>query len=76
MVRDGLGRDVSRDRLLAIGDGLKTDIAGAAAAGLRSVFVASGLHVEGRSLSAEVVSELFSDVPKPWPIAALDALKW
>ena len=76
MVRDGLGRDVARDRLLAIGDGLNTDIAGAAAAGLRSVFVASGLHVEGRRLSAEVVSELFSDVPKPWPIAALDALKW
>ena len=76
MVRDGLGRDVPRDRLLAIGDGLKTDMAGAAAAGLRSVFVASGLHVEGRNLSREVVSELFSDVPKPWPIAALDALKW
>jgi HAD superfamily hydrolase (TIGR01459 family) len=76
MVRDGLGRDVPRDRLLAIGDGLKTDMAGAAAAGLRSVFVASGLHVERRNLSPEVVNELFSDVPKPWPIAALDALKW
>ena len=76
MVRDGLGRDVPRDRLLAIGDGLKTDMAGAAAAGLRSVFVASGLHVEARNLSPEVVSGLFSDVPKPWPIAALDALKW
>lgn len=77
MVRDGLGRDVARERLLAIGDGLKTDIAGAAAAGLRSVFIASGLHVEaGQALSPELIGDLFKDVAKPWPVAALDALKW
>jgi HAD superfamily hydrolase (TIGR01459 family) len=77
MVRDGLGRDVAKDRLLAIGDGLKTDMAGAAAAGLRSVFIASGLHVEGKqALTPDLVGELFRDVPRPWPVAALDALKW
>lgn len=76
MLREGLGRDVVRGRLLAIGDGLKTDIAGAAAAGLRSVFVASGLHVEGKDLTTAVLGELFDDVPSPWPIAALDSLKW
>jgi HAD superfamily hydrolase (TIGR01459 family) len=77
MVRDGLGRDVPKDRLLAIGDGLKTDMAGAAAAGLRSVFIASSLHVEGgQALTQELVGELFADVPRPWPTAALDALKW
>lgn len=77
MVRDGLGRDVAKDRLLAIGDGLKTDMEGAAAAGLRSVFIASGLHVEGKqALTPDLVGELFRDVPRPWPVAALDALKW
>lgn len=77
MVRDGLGRDVPRERILAIGDGLKTDIKGAAAAGLRSVFIASGLHVEGgRKLSPALVEDLFRDVPQPWPIAALDELRW
>lgn len=77
MVREGLGREVARDRLLAIGDGLKTDIAGAAAAGLRSVFVASGLHVEGgEALTPDLVGELFRDIARPWPVAALDALKW
>jgi len=77
MVRDGLGREVAKDRLLAIGDGLRTDIKGAAAAGIRSVFIASGLHVgAGQRLSPAVVAELFQDVPRPWPIAALDELKW
>jgi HAD superfamily hydrolase (TIGR01450 family) len=77
MVRDGLGRDVAKDRLLAIGDGLKTDMEGAAAAGLRSVFIASGLHVEGKqALTPDLVGQLFRDVPRPWPVAALDALKW
>lgn len=77
MIREGRGEEVSKDRVIAIGDGLKTDIAGAAAAGLRSVFVASGLHVEaGRSLSSDVVDELFQDTPLQRPVAAMQALMW
>jgi len=62
-----------KSRLLAIGDGVATDIAGAAAAGLRSVFVASGVHVKG-SL-ADAVRELFPD-GAPRPIAAMAKLAW
>jgi HAD superfamily hydrolase (TIGR01459 family) len=39
-------RDIDKSRILAIGDGLPTDIAGANAQGLDSVFIASGMHGE------------------------------
>jgi HAD superfamily hydrolase (TIGR01459 family) len=40
-----LGID-DRSRILAVGDSLRTDIAGAAGAGIDSVFVAGGIHAE------------------------------
>lgn len=61
-------------RLFAIGDGIRTDIAGAAAAGLRSVFVASGVHVKG-GLTAEAIAELFPP-GTPRPVAAMPQLAW
>lgn len=77
MVNDGRGEAVAKERVIAIGDGLNTDIAGAAAAGLRSVFVASGLHVEGRrSLTSELVDDLFEDYPFARPVAAMQTLTW
>jgi ribonucleotide monophosphatase NagD (HAD superfamily) len=39
-----VGRPVPRARILAIGDGIGTDILGASRQGLDSVFVASGMH--------------------------------
>jgi HAD superfamily hydrolase (TIGR01459 family) len=60
--------------LLAVGDGVGTDIAGAAAAGVRSVFVASGVHVKG-GLDAGAIAALFpADAPRP--IAAMPTLAW
>lgn len=77
MINEGRGEVVPKDRVIAIGDGLKTDIAGAAAAGLRSVFVASGLHVEGgRALSSDIVEELFKESPLERPVAAMQTLTW
>lgn len=77
MISEGRGEPTGKDRVIAIGDGLKTDIAGAAAAGLRSVFVASGLHVgHGQALSPQFVSELFEDSPLARPIAAMQTLTW
>ena len=35
-----------RSRILAVGDSLRTDIAGAAGAGIDSVFIAGGIHAE------------------------------
>ncbi len=67
------GHKVPREAVLAIGDGLRTDIAGAANAGIRSVFIASGVHVEGGRLDADVLGRLFAD-GRAVPIAAMQAL--
>lgn len=70
------GVPVETSRILAIGDGIKTDIAGAAAAGLRAVFIASALHfAAGEALDEATLSRLFADHPAP-PIAALEGLAW
>jgi HAD superfamily hydrolase (TIGR01459 family) len=61
-------------RLLAIGDGIGTDIAGAAEAGVRSVFVASGVHVQG-DLDGKAIEALFPP-GAPRPIAAMTKLAW
>ena len=37
---------IDKSRILAIGDGLPTDIAGANAQGLDCIFIASGMHGE------------------------------
>lgn len=70
-MRPGAGE---RSQLLAIGDGVRTDIAGAAAAGVRSIFVTSGLHVAG-GLDAGSLEALFS-ASTARPIAAMTKLAW
>ena len=77
------GRAVPRSEVLAIGDGVNTDIAGAASLGIDSVFVASGLHVpsnSGGEASAETLdgrhlAELFANA-KGRPLGAMRALVW
>lgn len=68
------GGRVARDRVLAIGDGVKTDIAGAGVAGVRSVFIASGIHVDG-GLDAQALERIFADAPAR-PVAAMAELVW
>ena len=63
-----------RSRLLAIGDGVHTDIAGAAAAGVRSIFIASGVHVTS-DLDAVALDKLFPPGGAR-PIAAMPRLAW
>jgi ribonucleotide monophosphatase NagD (HAD superfamily) len=60
--------------LLAIGDGISTDLAGAAEAGVRSVFVASGVHVQG-DFDGKAIGGLFPP-GAPRPIAAMTKLAW
>jgi HAD superfamily hydrolase (TIGR01459 family) len=74
MIEKLKGQAVPRDRILAIGDGIRTDIQGAAAAGLDSVFIASGVHVPG-GLTSEALTDLFPD-PAGRPIAAMPSLIW
>jgi HAD superfamily hydrolase (TIGR01459 family) len=44
--QSALGRDVPRDRVLAIGDSIRTDLKGARAFGLDCLFVTAGIHSE------------------------------
>lgn len=70
------GRDVSRKRTLAIGDGVKTDIAGATAAGVRAVYVASRVHMgDGAALEPAVLEALFPE-EEARPVAAMAELVW
>jgi HAD superfamily hydrolase (TIGR01459 family) len=69
------GRAIDKAQILAIGDGIRTDIKGAAAAGIDSVFVASGIHLSGSDVSSETLAPLFSD-PAVRPIAAMPTLAW
>lgn len=78
-IRELTGVEIPLERILCIGDGLKTDMAGAAAAGMDALFIASGLHIEstdnnGPLVSAEVAA-LFSGTAVK-PIAAQKSLKW
>lgn len=76
LITEVRGMPVETSRILAIGDGIKTDIAGAAAAGLRAIFIASALHVGGADrLDEAVLARLFAGHPAP-PIAALKGLAW
>ena len=66
---------VARGRVLAIGDGVATDIKGAANAGVRSVFVASGIHVGEEGLEGANLARLFEGIAT-LPVAAMNALVW
>ncbi|HXQ48130.1 MAG TPA: TIGR01459 family HAD-type hydrolase [Caulobacteraceae bacterium] len=45
-----LGRPLARERVLSVGDGIATDLAGAAAQGLDALFVAHGIHASELAL--------------------------
>ena len=77
----GMGGESDGRRVLAVGDSLRTDIAGAEAAGLDSVLVTSGIHAEELGLD-------FAEQPDParlteicereghLPVAVVPAFIW
>jgi HAD superfamily hydrolase (TIGR01459 family) len=74
------GDAVPQNKILVIGDGVHTDIAGAANLGIDSVFVASGLHAPvgaagGGALGASQLEALFAP-HKTRPLGAMRALAW
>lgn len=77
MVEEARGAKVPRRSVLAIGDGLRTDIAGAANAGLDALFVASRLHVNGSAQgdAAREIAQLFTGSAR-LPVAAQLSLSW
>jgi ribonucleotide monophosphatase NagD (HAD superfamily) len=72
---------VAKEEVLAIGDGVNTDIAGAAGLGIDAVFVASGLHVPTSPASGDErldglhLTELFTHA-KRRPLGVMRALVW
>ncbi len=64
-----------RDRVLAVGDSLRTDIAGATAAGLSSCWVLGGLHGEELARGRETAEEAARDAGLS-PIASIPHFVW
>ena len=79
LAAEARGAPIPAKHVLAIGDGLATDMAGAMAAKIDALFVASAVHVEGHNSGAELeaatVTALFEG-HEAQPIAALSVLKW
>lgn len=70
------GTEVADDRLLAIGDGVLTDIKGASLSGIRSVFVASAIHTDNPTgLTEDEVIRIFSEYDYA-PDYAMSGLRW
>ena len=78
-IRNGMGRDIPKEKVLAIGDSLKTDMAGAANAGLDALFVSSGIHMgsqaERQTLDLERIHGLFDEFPVK-PVGVQGELSW
>lgn len=75
---DVLGRPVTRERTIAIGDAVRTDLRGATDAGIDCVFVADGIHGEelGRGApDAEKLEALFA-AEGYRPVAVMPKLAW
>lgn len=68
-------RAVAKSEILAIGDGVKTDIAGAAVAGIASVYIASNVHLEGAAMDAGALEGMFPEAAGR-PVAAMTELAW
>lgn len=69
---------LARSRVLAIGDAMRTDIAGAMSQGLDALFVTAGIHRDAlhgsdASVADEELQSLFAR-EKLWPVAAMQEL--
>jgi HAD superfamily hydrolase (TIGR01459 family) len=72
LIDKSAGEIVPRADILAIGDGVLTDIPGGIAGGFRTIYVASAIHLDGALTSASV-AQLFPD-PATQPTAAMTML--
>ena len=66
--------DLPRAEVLAVGDALRTDIAGAAAAGIASAWVLGGIHAA--ELAGPAVAEAAARAAGLAPVATLPAFRW
>ena len=74
-----LGRAVSKDRVLAIGDAFRTDVKGACDFGVDALFVTSGIHRDELHPTATLDEAAFHRLAasvESRPKAAMSALRW
>jgi HAD superfamily hydrolase (TIGR01459 family) len=75
------GRAVPRERVLAIGDGVRTDLAGAVRQGFDCLFVVSALHAaelnvgDNGELDPASLARMFAEAGA-WPAAIMHRLAW
>ncbi len=69
------GGPVEQDRVLAIGDGIATDIRGASTAGIRSVYIASGVNLARGVALSDAAQTMFANEDVK-PVAVMTALAW
>ncbi|MEX0645427.1 MAG: TIGR01459 family HAD-type hydrolase [Parvularculaceae bacterium] len=74
-VEKARGEAVDPRRVLAIGDGLKTDIAGANGQGIDAVFVAGAGGVHEGATSREAIAETLARA-NVFAVAAMESLRW
>ena len=69
------GRRIEKGRVLAIGDGVATDIRGASNIGIRSVYVASAVNLARGTQLSDAADALFANEAVK-PIGVMTALTW
>lgn len=74
MLADLDGDEPAPGDVMAVGDGVLTDIAGGLRAGLRTVYISSAIHLDG-PLDTTAIAQLFPD-PADRPHFAMPALAW
>ena len=77
----GLFDGIPTERILAVGDSVRTDVVGAQAMGVPAVFVVAGIHEEKLkdpatgAIDRDGLAALYRD-EGGWPIAALPSFRW
>lgn len=73
------GERVGKSEILAIGDAVRTDVAGADAFGVEALFIAQGIHrdelLDGETILPERLGEVFAG-NAPQAVAAMTTLRW
>ena len=69
------GAAVPKSQVLAIGDGARTDLKGAALQGIDCLFVTGGIHAGDFSEETNRAAEIFAE-QAAWPIGMMHRLRW
>lgn len=69
------GTRIEKREMLAIGDGARTDLKGAALQGIDCLFITGGIHAEDFSEEKNRAGEIFAE-QAAWPIGMMHRLRW